>query len=237
MKSLLNRRQFIENASKMTLGIGAILPAKKTLSSAMIQDESQEYEKSDASLIALIGSLRKGGNTDTLVTEMLKAAEGGDLKTDKIYLMDQEIRPCTLCNSCRQHDRPPCIINDDFNQIIQKIQNADTVIFSTPTYWKNVSGLLKLFMERCYSLFDQEWKNPKIGGKHAALVICCGSNDVETNTGPLVNSLEGFLNWCDVSVVDKVVAVALDKGDILKNPEAMNHAVQIGKKLSVIAET
>ena len=236
MNSEINRRQFIGHASRIALGVSTIAPAGKMLHARTNNPEIREPYTSSPKIVALIGSLRKGGNTDTLVSEMLKGAEASNVKTEKIYLMEQEIKPCKLCNTCRSDERPPCILDDDCNRIIDKIQTANAVIFSTPTYWKNVSGLMKLFMERCYSLFDNEWKNSKIEGKRAALVVCCGGEDIETNTRPVIDSIEGFLEWCGVHIVEKIVASALDAGDILKNPEAMKDAANIGKMLTADTE-
>jgi len=40
--------------------------------------------------------------------------------------------------------------DDQFSEVIAKIREADTVVFGSPVYWHNISGLLRAFMDHCY---------------------------------------------------------------------------------------
>lgn len=55
-------------------------------------------------ILALIGSPRKGGNTDILVEQILKGLKRGGHSGEKLYLYDYEILPCLDCRGCKGGD-------------------------------------------------------------------------------------------------------------------------------------
>ncbi|MEM2174451.1 MAG: flavodoxin family protein [Candidatus Micrarchaeia archaeon] len=60
-----------------------------------------------------------------------------------IHLIDYKINPCLGCYSkspklCRY----PCVQKDDMQKIYPLLIKADAIVFGTPVYWFNMSGLL-----------------------------------------------------------------------------------------------
>ncbi len=228
----ITRRKFIKQSSITIIGLGLIGSVFIDASCSDKEKKVSEYDhKNPPSIIVLVGSSRAEGNTDLLVNKMIVIIEKNDLSVEKIYLKDKKILPCKLCNKCREIGRPQCIQDDDFNRIIKKIQLAEAIIMSSPVYWRSVSGVMKLFMERCYSQFDKDWKNSKIKGKHASLVVVSGDNNTEKQCAPIIESFTGFLNWNEISISGSVTASAVEKGEIINNAEALKNAEDEAVKL------
>lgn len=101
-------------------------------------------------ILGIVGSRRKNGNTFNIVSEVLKGGEESGAETNLIYLGDYRIAPCTGCEGCS--DSFSCIIKDDFQTIVSLMREADGIVMGSPTYWYNVSGDMKIFLDRCYSL-------------------------------------------------------------------------------------
>ncbi|WP_130811130.1 flavodoxin family protein [Olsenella sp. Marseille-P4559] len=40
--------------------------------------------------------------------------------------------------------------DDQFDEVLQKIKDADVVIMGSPVYWHNICGLLRNLLDRCY---------------------------------------------------------------------------------------
>ena len=53
-------------------------------------------------IVAIVGSYRKGGVIDTAVDEILRAANDSGVQTSKIYLIDKHIEFCTTAVSVRR---------------------------------------------------------------------------------------------------------------------------------------
>lgn len=91
------------------------------------------------SILFINASPNRNGNTARLAGALL---EGKDYETlnlaeYKIYAYGQEFS------------------DDQFDEVIQKIKTADTVVMGSPLYWHNICGLLRNFLDRCYGPISQ----------------------------------------------------------------------------------
>lgn len=123
-----------------------------------------------ARVVAFIGSARKNGNVDTIVSEILKGVEEkqGDIK--KFYLNDMNIRGCQGCLYCRKVHN--CAIKDDMQEVYEEIKKADYVIIGSPVYICQVSAQTKLLLDRLYPLteIDKASHTPRFGKKKLIMV-------------------------------------------------------------------
>lgn len=55
-------------------------------------------------ILALIGSPRRGGNTDLLVDQVLRGCSSRGDGTEKLRLYDIEIEACLDCRRCKKGD-------------------------------------------------------------------------------------------------------------------------------------
>jgi NAD(P)H-dependent FMN reductase len=114
-------------------------------------------------VVAIIGSPRKGKNTDTLVD---KAIEGvvkisPDANVKKIYLSDHKINYCKDCLACwrSETDGPlaKCVMRDDMDEINKELLEADALIMGTPVHMAYASALMMTFLERiCWTFAKPE---------------------------------------------------------------------------------
>ncbi|MFH1682239.1 MAG: flavodoxin family protein [Candidatus Woesearchaeota archaeon] len=101
------------------------------------------------SVVAINGSPHKKGITSSLLTKFLSAAEKSGAKTALIHLADHQINPCNGCYSCSAEScKFPCVQKDGMQEIYPLLEQADVIVFGTPVYWFNMSGLMKNFMDR-----------------------------------------------------------------------------------------
>jgi multimeric flavodoxin WrbA len=96
--------------------------------------------------IAIVGSPRKQGNTETLASHTLKSVAEEGIETELIPLSGKEIKPCNDCNACFKTG--VCIIKDDFEPVFAKMLEADGIILASPVYIGSCTALLKALMER-----------------------------------------------------------------------------------------
>jgi multimeric flavodoxin WrbA len=85
-------------------------------------------------VLGLVGSPRKGGNTDLLVSRILDGAGASNHLTEKVYLYALGISPCVDCRNC-QKGKFQCTLADDMQMFCSKLESADVIIFGTPLYW------------------------------------------------------------------------------------------------------
>jgi len=175
-------------------------------------------------ILALIGSPRKGGNTDILVEQILQGSKTKRYTSEKLYLYDYEISPCIDCRNYKKGDLV-CTVNDGMQEIYPKIQEAALIIFGTPLYWFGPSGKMKLLMDRMRPFVA----NGKLKGKKGALVVPSGAE--MKVSGPLVEMFRLTFDLLGMEFVGTVLAQAYEKGEIIQSQEAMKKAYEFGISL------
>jgi NAD(P)H-dependent FMN reductase len=102
-------------------------------------------------VVAIVGSYRKGGTVDTLVDAVLDGAREHGAETSKIYLIDKHIEFCRNCRKCTQQESPvrgECVIEDDMLEVLTAIHRADSVVLGSPVNFYNVTAVFRVFLER-----------------------------------------------------------------------------------------
>ncbi len=135
-------------------------------------------------IVAIVGTYRKAGVTDTAVDEMLRAAQAAGVQTSKIYLIDKHIEFCTNCRTCTQQPGPhrgTCPLNDDMTAILAEIDSADGLVIASPINFFNITAVTRKFLERLLVYVYWPWGStiPKFrvakSGKKAVLVTSSGA--------------------------------------------------------------
>ena len=100
-------------------------------------------------ILAINGSDRKNGT----FSKILKLLDGA-YSIEILNLSDYKLEPCSGCRTCFVKGINRCPLKGDYRTIFDKMIAADGVIFYSPTYVLNVSGLMKNFIDRfsflCY---------------------------------------------------------------------------------------
>ncbi len=128
-------------------------------------------------ILALIGSPRKGGNTDILVDQILKGAKTKSHTSEKLYLYRYKIFPCADCRKCKKGEHV-CPIKDGMQRIYPKIASADAIIFGTPNYFNGPTGQMKLFFDRMRPLAG----NDAVKGKKGIVVSPAGAGTLSRSS-------------------------------------------------------
>lgn len=105
----------------------------------------------------------KKGNTHFIVKEFSKGVEQAGAEVENIFLVKKKIRPCRGCLTCWIKTPGICVINDDMAELIQKFDESDIVVFATPVYVDNVTGIMKNFMDRLVAGADPHFEKDEGG--------------------------------------------------------------------------
>ena len=97
-------------------------------------------------MVVLVGSMRKGGNTDLLAQAFADGA-GKHNTVDMVSVADYKVNPCIGCNSCFTREGNQCFQKDDMMKIYQKLKVADIIVIASPVYFYGISAELKAIVE------------------------------------------------------------------------------------------
>ena len=174
-------------------------------------------------VIGICGSPRIGSNTEILLRETLKTMEKSGAETELILLREKNIQLCTGCDECSKTGE--CVIEDDMKEINEKLSNANVIIFGSPTYFDNVTGLMKIFMDRTDPLCTGKKLRNKIAG-----VICVGEIGPES----IRKSMRTIMDFCvDHRMIIKggLMVKAHKENEISEKENILEEARKLGKKL------
>ncbi len=98
-------------------------------------------------ILAINGSPRTTRSTTRRLAQfVLEGAADAGAETEMIDLCDLRVTPCTACEACSLNGT--CVNDDDVPLLVDRMKEADGIIFASPVYIDNVSGQMKVFFDR-----------------------------------------------------------------------------------------
>ena len=105
-------------------------------------------------IIILNASHRKNGATALLLNEMYQKLQNyPNVEVQLFNVADFNLKYCIGCCKCYKNGK--CIFNDDIEKLSEIIETADGIIIGSPTYASNVSGQMKVIIDRGHFVIEQ----------------------------------------------------------------------------------
>lgn len=100
-------------------------------------------------VVTINGSSRKDGNTAILINYVCQELEREGIETEHIQLAGKRISGCIACDKCIERKDKHCAIdNDVVNECINKMLEADGIIFGSPTYFADATPQMMALISR-----------------------------------------------------------------------------------------
>ena len=187
----------------------------------------------EADVVGILGSPRRGGNTETLLDSALAGAAEAGHSTAKIVLNDLSIRPCQNCGFCGKNGR--CWIEDDMQTLYPILDVAPRIIVAAPIFFTNVSAQTKLMVDRCQTYWARRYvlkTMPDVEGRRGAFISVGGFKKAMK----FFECAERLVkSWCitlGIRYVGGRFYEHIDaKGDAAKHPTARDECYALGKEL------
>jgi multimeric flavodoxin WrbA len=176
-------------------------------------------------VVGLVGSPRKQGNTDLVVSKILDGVESEGNLTEKVYLYDHEILPCTDCRACKKGDFQ-CVLKDDMRGVYPKLEAADVIVFGTLLYWYGATAKMKLFVDRLRPYIASR----RLKTKKAVLVV--PSEEGAKACLSLVDMFRCSFKYIEMELLSQVLVKAYEKGEVANHPDILAAAFQVGRALN-----
>ena len=180
--------------------------------------------------VCIMGSPKTKGSTATIVSEIIRALESNAVQTILYQLGELDIGYCCGCKSCDITGK--CVQTDDVHKIIHDVFEAQLVIVASPSYWGDVTGQLKVFIDRCTPYCNTNSARVSISSltKGVAIAIRAGGNNQENMS--LVHTIEHFLGHLDIPLISHFTVEGVNsENDLLHRPNILTDAFAFGENL------
>ena len=187
-------------------------------------------------ILALAGSARRGGNTETLLDWCLGAARDEGAVVVKFALADLDLHGCQGCDACRRDG--VCIKKDDMEKLYPHLRNADSIVIAAPTYFQGMPAVPKMVIDRCQPFWNLKYvlklpiAEPGRMQRLGAFLSCSGTVSSHAFDGSQ-RVVRTLWNVLEVKSVGDVLCPGVDgKGEINEQAGARVAAEHIGRLLA-----
>jgi multimeric flavodoxin WrbA len=179
--------------------------------------------------IGIVGSPRKGGNTEIIVAHCLKAIAEEGIGTELVQLAGLKIAGCKGCGHCFKHPGD-CSTKDDMQTVREKMIGADAIIVGSPVYFGSATALVKGFLERS-AYCERGALSGKVGGP---LVVA--------RRGGTNFTFAELMFWFHLNGITTPagtywgMAIGREKGEVEQDEEGMSTAWNFGKNVAKLTK-
>ena len=182
-------------------------------------------------VVAFNGSPKPNGNTAQGIRIVFEELQKAGIETEFIQLGGRKVFGCLACGKCWETKNNRCIRQDDeMNEFIQKMQEADGIIIGSPTYFSNVSTEVKALIDRA-GFVAKANGGDLLRGKVGASVIAvrrAGSTFVYS----AINFFFGIAEMVIPTSSYWNMTLSLEPGDIQKDTEGIETFRTLGKNMA-----
>lgn len=119
---------------------------------------------------AFVGSARKKHTYNATEKFLQHLQSYGNIEYEIVALKDYNLKICNGCKLCLDNGEELCPLKDDRDILIQKMKQTDGILFASPNYSFQVSGMMKVFLDRLGYLFHR----PQLFGKTYSCIVAQG---------------------------------------------------------------
>ncbi|MCK5010057.1 MAG: flavodoxin family protein [Deltaproteobacteria bacterium] len=186
-------------------------------------------------ILAICGSPRKNRTTQSVLQAVL---EGTGRSYEILWPAFMKIGHCVGCLKCKDVTPGKCWQDDDMKMAIEKMFETKSLIIASPTYFGNVPGPLKNFIDRSiptvYAGKGEVWQGAKdhgtrpFKGQSAIVLVVSGGGDHEKTAANIRLLLEYYEYQIVGEFVEGMGEVIVSKEEY---PDIYNELFALGKKL------
>ena len=181
-------------------------------------------------ILAFAASPRRGGNTEILLNKIIEGMRSAGADVEMYRTHDLNIQPCSGCGECEKLGR--CVINDEFQDIFDRLIACDGIVFASPLYFMNVPARGKALIDRCQAFWSAK-KRLKLdlfnGRKRFGLLVSCSGARTGPGGSPVFRGIEDTMTYVfdalGAEMMESLLFPRIDKKGIIADlPGALEQA-------------
>ena len=180
-------------------------------------------------VLVINGSARENGNTDAILDSFTDGVNSGGLNVQTAVLRELSLHECLGCCRCKREGT--CNFVDDMTHLRSMIIKSDVLVFASPNYWCEITGLMKTFIDRLY-FFHHKENNHLIAGKKAVIITTLGEEDADYECQVLVEFYKRCMHSLGIDIINWLFfADLMEKEAIKTKPAYLKRAFEVGQGL------
>ncbi len=184
-------------------------------------------------IVAMAGSPRRGGNSDTLLERFVDGARSSGAETIQIVLARLDVAGCVACNGCWGDGQ--CIVQDNFQGVNEQLVAADVIALAAPLFFWNLPAQAKALIDRAQSQWARKYKvkaslPPTAAGRTRRRGVYIGvGGEQPADFSGTVKTVRGLFSLYEADYWADLLVSGVDaRGEIERHPAALQQAFDLG---------
>ena len=120
-----------------------------------------------------------------------------------------------------------CVLKDDVAEIMEKVKEAEVIVYATPIYYYEMCGQMKTLLDCLNPLYSSDFAFRDI------YMIVMSAEDEESAFEKAYNGLQGWVDCFEKAELKGIVTGAdiADANDTLNHNDVMKKAYDLGRSL------
>lgn len=178
-----------------------------------------------------MGSPRQGGNSDLLASAFLDAAEAQGAEITCHALRDLKFSGPDGQMPDSDGGYGPV---DDLHPVLDDVRHADVVVFATPIYFCNMTGMMKQAFDRFFAFFVPDYvtaEEPSRLGRNKRFVLIQTQGEGAERYGDLLEQYGPALDKLGLENRALIRACGVRaQGDVLAQADVLDQAKALGRE-------
>lgn len=130
------------------------------------------------------------------IADIIDSEISSRYETECVSIDDFSFSFCKGCRSC--HSTARCVMEDGSTELMSKIDLADIIICVSPSYWADIPGQFKAFIDRCTPWCNTHEPHATVrpGKKGYAVALRTGPNMPECER--IIGSIEHYYGHLEI---------------------------------------
>ena len=122
--------------------------------------------------------------------------------TKSVCIDDYQFAFCKGCRSC--HTTAKCVQNDGVNLLMSEFEWADIIVSVAPSYWADIPGQFKAFIDRCTPWCNTHEPHATIGAGKKGYTIALRTGPSMRECEKIIGSIEHFYGHLEIECCEKL---------------------------------
>ncbi len=175
-------------------------------------------------VVVVSTSIRANSNSEALAKSFADGASYAGNEVEFITLKEKKIGFCKGCLACQQTGN--CVIKDDVTKIMNHVIDSDIVVWATPIYYYEMSGQMKVLIDRLNPMFSKNYKFRDV------YFLATAAEDGEHVYEKALSGLNGWIDCFDKSELkDYVFCGGVTIGGEISENAKLKEAYDMGVRV------
>ncbi|MBQ3864381.1 MAG: flavodoxin family protein [Clostridia bacterium] len=145
-------------------------------------------------LIINCSPVRNGATAE--IVKMAAQNLSSRFETKTVCIDDYSIRFCKGCREC--HHTAACRIQDDVPVLVAELDRADIILCVSPSYWADIPGQFKVFIDRCTPWCNTHEPHASLHGRKKGYSIVLRTGPGQKECDRIIQTLDHFYGHMEI---------------------------------------